>query len=181
MVSPAASSSRNWSQVAHSGTSRELASSTLGAKLWVRNTPTGLPDWTSRGSSSPSRRRGATTRAKAPRPRAAPAVHAQVVGPLGDLGVEVVAEHPQGGLLLPAPAGQRRPPGGADDPCAFHYGSFPAGSPEGPGHLLGGGDQGPVGHQAFHGGQVGGQVAVLVQGRDLLADPVQNGRHRRPR
>jgi len=71
MVSPAASSSRNRSQVAHSGTSRELASSTRGAKLWVRNTPTGLPDWTSRVSSSPSRRRVATIRSKAAQSRAA--------------------------------------------------------------------------------------------------------------
>src|SRR4029450_4595000 len=140
MVSPAASSSRNRSQVAHSGTSRELASSTLGAKLWVRNTPTGLPDWTRRVSSAPRRRRVATTPAKrahargarpprlhprapspaqpapgshdpvegrpVPAPPPGAAVHDQVVGPFGDLGVEVVAEHPQGALLLPAAAGE---------------------------------------------------------------------------
>src|SRR6266511_4199267 len=53
MVSPAFSSSRNVSQVAHFGTSIEFEISTRGAAGWVRNTPTGLPDWTSRVSSSP--------------------------------------------------------------------------------------------------------------------------------
>ena len=60
------------------------------------------------------------------------AVHDQVVGPLGDLGVEVVAEHPQGGLLLPAPAGQLGPPRGADDPCTFHVAPSRPGHPRGP-------------------------------------------------
>src|SRR4029453_9306222 len=146
MVSPAPSSSRNWSQVAHSGTSSELASSTRGAKLWVRNTPTGLPDWPSRVSSPPRRPAGGEAVGPEPPPRlarrdqqglvvaepaqgghdpvegrpvprrpAGAAVDHQVVGPLGDLRVEVVAQHPQGRFLLPAPAGELRPPRGAHD------------------------------------------------------------------
>ena len=43
MVSPSASSRRNSSQVAHCGTSSELAISTRGAHSCVRITPTGLP------------------------------------------------------------------------------------------------------------------------------------------
>ena len=46
------------------------------------------------------------------RPRACRATGAavddQVVGPLGDLGIEVVHQHPHGGFLLPALAGQAR-------------------------------------------------------------------------
>ena len=38
------------------GTRLELAISTRGASAWVRNTPTGLPDWISSVSSSPSSR-----------------------------------------------------------------------------------------------------------------------------
>ena len=54
MVSPRLSSRLNSSQVAHCGTSSELAISTRGAHSCVRATPTGLPDWTSSVSSSPS-------------------------------------------------------------------------------------------------------------------------------
>ena len=43
-----------------------------------------------------------------------PAVDDQVGRPLGDLRVEVVHEHAQGGLGLPTPGGQRCPPRGAD-------------------------------------------------------------------
>ena len=42
------------------------------------------------------------------------AVDDEVVGALGDLGVEVVHQHPHRGLLLPAAAGQRRAARGAD-------------------------------------------------------------------
>ena len=71
MVSPAASRRRNSSQLAHWGTRLELAMSTRGAHSWVRNTPTGLPDWTSRVS-SPSRSRSEPTMAsKASQLRAA--------------------------------------------------------------------------------------------------------------
>jgi hypothetical protein len=48
------------------------------------------------------------------------AVHDQVVGPFGDLGVEVVAEHPQGALLLPPPAGELGAARSADDTGTFH-------------------------------------------------------------
>ena len=52
MVRPMASSRQNSSQVAHSGTSSELAISTRGANGWVGKTATGLPDCTSRVSSA---------------------------------------------------------------------------------------------------------------------------------
>ena len=44
------------------------------------------------------------------------AVDDQVLGPLGHLGVEVVHQHAQRRLLLPAPAGERRAARGADRP-----------------------------------------------------------------
>src|SRR5215831_14382716 len=71
MVSPAASSRRNSSQVAHCGTRLELAISTRGAHSWVRKTPTGLPDWTSRVSSPSRSRSDATIASKASQLRAA--------------------------------------------------------------------------------------------------------------
>src|SRR4026208_996737 len=96
--------------------------STRGAHSWVLRTPTGLPLWTSSVSSSPSRRssrtiasnaapdRGAPAapRTTAPPPRRAPraAVHDERVGILGHLGIEVVHEHPQERLLLPAATGE---------------------------------------------------------------------------
>ena len=43
------------------------------------------------------------------RPAGAP-VHDEVVGTLGDLGIEVVHQHPQGGLLAPALAAEPSPP-----------------------------------------------------------------------
>ena len=51
-----------------------------------------------------------------PRPRrpAGPAVDDEVVGVLGDLRVEVVHEHPEGGFLLPAAAAQLAAARGAD-------------------------------------------------------------------
>ena len=55
MLKPSASSRRNSSHVAHFGTSSELAINTRGALSCVRNTPTGLPDWTSSVSSSRNR------------------------------------------------------------------------------------------------------------------------------
>jgi hypothetical protein len=54
MNRPAASSSRNVSHVAHCGTRFELAISTRGACSCVSKTATGLPDWTSSVSVSPS-------------------------------------------------------------------------------------------------------------------------------
>ena len=52
MIRPSASSLRNSGQVAQSPTRLELAISTRGAHGFVRHTPTGLPDCTSRVSSS---------------------------------------------------------------------------------------------------------------------------------
>jgi hypothetical protein len=50
----------NTSQFAHLGTRLELAMSTRGASLWVRNTPTGLP--TGRAGSGPPRAARASRR-----------------------------------------------------------------------------------------------------------------------
>ena len=103
---PRPPSRRNSSQVAQRGTSSELAISTRGAPGCVRKTPTGLPLWTSSVSSSlqvagasrrsPAARRGCGPPCPSRRRRPA------LVGSLRDLGVEVVAEHPQRGLLVPA-------------------------------------------------------------------------------
>ena len=74
-------------------------------------TPTGLPDWTSSVSSSAEAAQLADDRVEggpAARRPAGPAVDDEVVGVLGDLGVQVVHEHPQGGLLLPAAAATAR-------------------------------------------------------------------------
>jgi hypothetical protein len=62
---------QNCSHVAHLGTSSELAISTRGANACVRNTPTGLPDWTSSVSSPSSRRSVSTMRSNASHERAA--------------------------------------------------------------------------------------------------------------
>ncbi len=43
------------------------------------------------------------------------AVDDEILGVLGDLGVEVVHQHPQRGFLLPALAGQLGAAGGADE------------------------------------------------------------------
>ena len=45
------------------------------------------------------------------------AVDDQVLGVLGDLGVEVVHQHPQGGFLLPALATDLGAAGGAHGAC----------------------------------------------------------------
>ena len=82
--------------------------STRGASACVRNTPTGLPLCTSSVSSFSSARSAATIASNASQLRAAlpgAAVHDEIVGPLGDLGVEVVHQHAQRGFLLPALAG----------------------------------------------------------------------------
>jgi hypothetical protein len=71
MVSPSPSRRRNSSAVAQWGTSIELAMSTRGASAWLRNTATGLPDWTRSVSSSPSRLRVSTIASKHSQLRAA--------------------------------------------------------------------------------------------------------------
>ena len=79
---------------------------------WVRTTPTGLPDWMSRVSSSARIAQLADDRVER-LPRACrapgPAVDDEVVRILGDLGIEVVHEHPQRRFLRPAAAGQLAP------------------------------------------------------------------------
>src|SRR4029450_11033608 len=114
MVRPCASRRRNSSQVAQSGTRLLLAISTRGAHSWVRNTATGLPDCTSRVSSSASAPRLATKAFNAsPPPR--PPVDDEAPGPLGHLRVDVVHQHPEGGLLRPALATELRAPGRPHD------------------------------------------------------------------
>ena len=98
------------SQVAQAGTSSALAMRTRGAHGCVRKTATGLPDWTTSVSSC-SRRRSVVDdrveRRPAARGAAGAAVDDQIVGALGDLGIEVVHQHPQGGFLRPSFAGER--------------------------------------------------------------------------
>ena len=93
-----------------SGTSIALEIRTRGRIGWVRKTPTGLPDWIRSVSSSSSARRVRDDRVEAlplPGGLAGAAVDDQLLGPLGHLRVEVVHQHPQGGLLRPALAGDR--------------------------------------------------------------------------
>ena len=73
------------------------------------------------------------------------AVDDEVVGPLGDLGVEVVLQHAQRGLGLPGPGGQGGAARCADGACALH-GSLllvgvAAGQRSGSGDGLGGGQR----------------------------------------
>ena len=94
-----------------------LVMRTRGAHAWVRKMPTGLPDWTSSVSSFSRRLQGGDDGVEglpvAGR-LAGAAVDHEVLGALGDLGVEVVHEHAQGRLLLPALAGELRAAGGTN-------------------------------------------------------------------
>ena len=95
--------------------------STRGAHSWVRITPTGLPDWTSRVSSPARSLQRCDDRVEArpaARRAARAAVHDELVGMLGHLGIEVVHQHPHGRFLRPAPAGQGGAARGADRPRA---------------------------------------------------------------
>ena len=110
----------------------ELAMSTRGAHSWVRMTPTGRPDWTSIVSSASSVCQGADHRVERPPVAggaAGAAVDDEVVGTLGDLGVEVVHEHPQRGLGRPTAGGQGRAARGADRSGAIHVGRLVSRSP----------------------------------------------------
>ena len=123
MVRPSCSSRRNSGQVAQSPTRLELAMSTRGAHSCVRSTPTGRPDCTSIVSSSRSVGQRAHHRVEAApvaRRPAGAAVDDQVVGALGDLRVEVVLQHPQRRLGLPAAGGERRAARGPYGSCAVH-------------------------------------------------------------
>ena len=82
-----------------------MAISTRGASAWVRNTPTGLPDWTSSVSIvlQPSQRRDDAVEAlPVARGPADAAIDHQLVRPLGDVGVEIVHQHPQRRFGQPA-------------------------------------------------------------------------------
>ena len=78
---------------------------TRGAPAWVRKTATGFPLWTSSVSSSSSSSRAATIAFRASWLRGGPsrpAVDDEPPRILGHLGIEVVAEHPERRLLVPA-------------------------------------------------------------------------------
>ena len=88
--------------------------STRGAHGCVRKMPTGLPDCTSSVSSCSSdceRAHDGVERGPAARRAARSAVHDQILRPLGDVGIEIVHQHPQRGFLRPAFAGERVPRG----------------------------------------------------------------------
>ena len=88
----------------------QFAISTRGAPGCVWKTPTGLPDCTSSVSSCSSDRQRPDDRVErrpVARRLARSAVDDEIVGPLGDLGIEIVHQHPQRGFLRPAFAGQR--------------------------------------------------------------------------
>ena len=85
--------------------------STRGASACVLNTPTGLPDWISSVSSSPSSLQRRDDRVEAlpvARGAADAAVDDELLRILGDLGIEVVLDHPQRGFGEPALRGARR-------------------------------------------------------------------------
>ena len=104
MVNPSASSRRNSGQLAQSGTRLELAISTRGAHSWVRSTPdraAGHHQHGLVGGQLAQRGHDGVEARPVPGRLAGAAVDDQVGRPLGDLGVEVVAEHPQRGLGRP--------------------------------------------------------------------------------
>ena len=82
------------------------------------------------------------------------AVDDEVVGALGDLGVEVVLQHPQRGLGLPAARRQRGAARGPYGSCAVHGGLLQV---EGD---AGGGEQGAGGDESDDGLDLGGEVPV---------------------
>ena len=92
--------------------------STRGASAWVRNTPTGLPDWTS-SVSSPSRRRkrrdDAVERLPVARRPPDAAIDDELARPFGDVGVEIVHEHAQRRFGQPALGAELGSAGAADD------------------------------------------------------------------
>ena len=86
-----------------------MAIRTRGASVVVRKTPTGLPDCDEQRLvvlEPPELGDDRVEGLPAARRPAGAAIHDEVVGILGHLGVEVVHEHPQRRLLLPALAGE---------------------------------------------------------------------------
>ena len=111
IISPAARAAGTRPSSPSRATRFEFASSTRGRPRGSRTPPTGLPDCTSSVSSSPSALELADDRVVA-RPVARGLAHAAVDDEirrlLRDVGVQVVLEHAQGGLLLPPLAPQSR-------------------------------------------------------------------------
>ena len=112
--------------------------STRGASAWVRKTPDRLAGLDEQRLVVPELAQRAHDRVEAlpvARGLADPAVDDEVLGALGHLGVEVVHEHAQGGLLLPRPAGERGAARGADGAGGgrgrhiSHLGLSPSSSP----------------------------------------------------
>ena len=115
---PWRSSSRKCSQVAQCGTRLELAISTRGASVWVRNTPTGLPDWISSVSSSFRRLQRLDDAVEAlpvARGAADAAIDHQLVRVLRHVGIQVVHQHAQRRLGQPGLGAEGLAVGRADN------------------------------------------------------------------
>ena len=115
---PLRSSSLKCSQVLQRGTRLELASSTRGASACVWNTPTGLPDWISSVWSASRRLQGRDDAVEAlpvARRAADAAIDHELLGPLGDRGIEIVHEHAQRRFGEPALGGELGAVRRADD------------------------------------------------------------------
>ena len=99
------------SHVAQAGTSSALAMSTRGAHGCVRNTRDRLSRLHEQRLvvlERAQRRDDRVERLPAARGAAGAAVDDEIVGPFGDLGIEIVHQHPQRGFLRPSFAGERR-------------------------------------------------------------------------
>ena len=129
---------------------------TRGAHSCVRSTPTGLPDWTRSVSSSARPPQLADDRVEG-LPRAGglagAAVDHQLVRLLGDLGIEVVHQHPERGFLAPAAAAERAAPRRPDGSRAVN------------GAVGGGRCHGPIVLPAVRSGPQGRQGLRADQGR----------------
>ena len=104
IVSPSASSRRNSSQVAQRGTSSEFAIRTRGANGCVRKTAdrlAGLDEQRLVVAEPEQRADDRLQRLVRARRAAGAAVDDEVLGPLRDLGIEVVEQHPQRRLGRP--------------------------------------------------------------------------------
>ena len=104
--------------------------STRGAQGWVRNVATGFPDWTTSVSSCSSRWSVGDDRVvglPAPSGAAGTSVHNQFVRTFGNLGIEIVHQHPERSFLRPSLAANRRASRRADDPHWSAEGAHRAG------------------------------------------------------
>ena len=155
-----------------------MAISTRGASACVRKTPTGLPDCTSSVSSASSWRSGRDDAVEAlpvARGAADAAVDDELAGLLRHVGIEVVHQHPQRRLGEPALGGdvgavRRADHAGVVDAGhdGLHRLHLPAGgragirSTLGEGHA-GGGDEAPERDEVGGLGEVGREIAVVVE------------------